>query len=145
MNSRAVSSSMIIVFAFACAGGSDGREPDVGRTGLQLSTGLTQSADVGVRFDVRPVDCASGAALGDPRTLTHELRDEKPPGGVSELEDRPLEADSAHFFADAFVTLAPTPRRERYRTHTQNVRDDADGTHDVRVVALAPSVIRRNA
>lgn len=91
----------------ACAQDPSARD-QVGRQGMYLRSDIPASADVvGVRFDFTPVDCADGAVLGASTSVERPLEPFKIPGGIGDLENNPLDADSEHFFADAFATLEP--------------------------------------
>ena len=74
--------------------------------GISLASTIAASSDVtGIRFEFQQVDCEDGTAIGDPIVVVKELEPYTVPGGISELEDEPLDADSEHLFADAFESL----------------------------------------
>jgi hypothetical protein len=80
-------------------------EPEV--TALKLGVDLAQVADVeAIKFEVTPVDCRTGAKIGDVIVGTRPLSELHIPGGVPSLENNPLDKGSAHLFADLFVTVA---------------------------------------
>ncbi len=77
-------------------------------TGMALSADLTGESDVAtMRFEVTPVDCSSGEPTGDPVVTEVPFEDFTIPGGISELENKPLDAESSHVFADLFSDVPP--------------------------------------
>jgi hypothetical protein len=85
------------------------KEPEpIGKTQLKLTMDIRGATDVaGMRFEVQGVDCKSGAPDGAPKVISRALEDLQIPSDVPELADEPLDANSSHVFADAFITLTP--------------------------------------
>jgi hypothetical protein len=69
---------------------------------------MSDDTDVeSVRFEVTPVSCEDGSALGAAISRTVQIDpDQTIPGNIAELQDSPLHAGSAHLFADSFQVLA---------------------------------------
>ncbi len=96
---------LVLGLVWGCNSDRDADEK-VGTQGLQITSTITQSADVaGIRFLFQPVSCEDGSPAGDPLVVDRPLEDFTIPGGIPELENAPLDAESAHLFADAFQTL----------------------------------------
>src|SRR5260221_8705946 len=81
----------------------------VSKTQLQLTMDIRGKTDVaGMRFIVQQVDCTTGAPTSAPPQVTDkDLEDLTIPDQVPAVANMPLEAQSSHVFADAFLTLAP--------------------------------------
>lgn len=108
MKTRGIFITSAVALATACTGGSDGENSAFGGTGLALTVDVTGKSDVGIiRYDVTPVDCETGETTGPTETIDRELEPTKIPGGITELEDNPLDKESEHIFADAFITTEP--------------------------------------
>ncbi len=105
LGGRATLALLTLSLGWACSDDKSGAEITAA-TGLALTADLTSRADVAtVRFALTPVDCDTGEAIGDPLVSERPLSDFTIPGDVAALEDAPLDGDSAHAFADAFMDL----------------------------------------
>lgn len=89
-----------------CSSEPEGAE-GLRQAGIYLKSDVVGGTDVGgIRYEITPVDCGTGAPTGDPLVaVERELEDVLIPGGIGTLEDNPLDAGSAHLFADHFATL----------------------------------------
>ncbi len=78
-----------------------------GQTGISASALVADGTDVAaIRFDVTPVSCEDGTPAGDPLTVSAPIDpDQQIPGNLSDLQDKPLDADSSHWFADSFMVV----------------------------------------
>jgi hypothetical protein len=76
-------------------------------TRLRLTMELKETTDVAaIRFQLQPVACADGAPLPDaPVVIDRKLSELVLPGGIAEFENMPLDTNSAHHFADAFLVV----------------------------------------
>lgn len=106
-SSLSLLSSLPLLALAGCSGAEQPSEGEaLGTTGLQLSADLTGKSDVvAVRFRLTPVDCDSGAPSGEPWVSDRPLEAFTIPGGIADLENNPLDADSAHAFADLFADV----------------------------------------
>jgi hypothetical protein len=98
------------VLGISFAGCGQLKEPEpVGKTQLKLTMDVRGATDVaGMRFEIQGVDCKSGAASKDPPVvIVRALEDLQIPNDVPALANMPLDANSSHVFADAFLVLAP--------------------------------------
>ena len=104
LGSFGVLSAALLALSAGCA--NEPSEDKLGQTGLALSTDLTGESDVAsIRFEVTPVDCSTGEATGDVVVTDRPLEPVTIPGGISGLEDQPLDANSEHVFADLFSSV----------------------------------------
>ncbi len=102
--SRAALGLLAFSFASACSDEQPGERTSA--TGLALSADLTGKTDVtAVRFELTPVACDTGLKAGDPIVGERPLEDFAIPGGIDSLENAPLDAKSAHAFADLFMDV----------------------------------------
>lgn len=95
---------------FVACGSEDAlkEDPSLGETGLRLVASTEASDDVAaMRFEYQPVDCDSGTPTGPAIIAESPLSSFKIPGGIPELEDRPLDTESEHLFADNFENVEP--------------------------------------
>ena len=110
-NSSFIVGALLLAACGSTGTGTDEASADrvFGGQGLYLRSDIETSSDVsGIRFDFTPVSCTDGTPTGDPGTsVARDLEPFKIPGGIGSLEDNPLDADSEHYFADAFETLDP--------------------------------------
>ncbi len=102
----ASSVAITVALASVACSGTD-RAKTEGQTGISAQALVADGTDVtAIRFDVRPVSCDDGTPAGDPITVSAPIDpDQQIPGNLSELQDRPLDADSSHWFADSFMVV----------------------------------------
>ena len=80
--------------------------PDENSANFHLTMALAAVGDVeSTRFEITPVDCGTGVATGGSTVVVRSLETGTIPGGIGTLENNPLDKDSAHHFADLFITL----------------------------------------
>jgi hypothetical protein len=81
----------------------------VGKTQLQLTVDIKGNTDVaGMRFTLQQVDCTTGAPTATPpQVIDKDLEDLTIPDQVPAVANMPLDPNSSHVFADAFLTVAP--------------------------------------
>jgi hypothetical protein len=86
--------------------GSDNFDHDEAVANFHLTIWFPAVGDVeSTRFEIAPVNCATGSAEGAAMVFVRALEDGTIPGGIGELENHPLDEDSAHRFADLFSTV----------------------------------------
>lgn len=98
----------IMAVAAACTGESETGTETMTTTssGAALTMDIRGATDVGgMRFEITAVDCETGEVTGYPEIIDKELEDILIPGGIEDLAGSPLDADSSHVFADAFLSL----------------------------------------
>jgi hypothetical protein len=89
-----------------CAGvdGDSTGDPGPRTSGLALSSDTLANTDVtGMKFKVK--GCSGTPTSGVSQTVKKDLEDMYLPGGISEFEDKPYDADSKHLFSDHYFTL----------------------------------------
>jgi hypothetical protein len=114
MRVRTRSGSVLLVAAaavglgFGCSeAGPDLIPVESAQSAIKLGVDLSKVADVeAIKFEVTPVDCHTGAKIGDVIVGTRPLSELRIPGGIPNLENNPLDKGSEHLFADLFVTVA---------------------------------------
>jgi len=73
------------------------------RVTMQMKQNTTVAA---IRFELQPISCADGAVLPDPVVvMERQLSELVLPGGIPEFQNMPLDSNSAHLFADAFLAV----------------------------------------
>ena len=85
-------------------GDSNPADPGPRTSGLALSSDTLADTDVtGMKFKV--TGCANTPTSSVSQTVKKDLEDMYLPGGISEFEDKPYDADSQHLFSDHYFTL----------------------------------------
>jgi hypothetical protein len=91
-----------------CAVGDNAAEPATGQATLALTARARSGSDVSrIRFEITRVSCEGEDFEPLYRVAERDLEPTVIPGGISELEDKPLDSRSEHLFSDFFVTLPP--------------------------------------
>jgi hypothetical protein len=76
---------------------------------LNLTSDTLGDTDVArMQFQITSDNCQDPAQDGQVDTQTKDLEDMMLPGGVNDFENKPLDEDSQHLFADAFFTVDAT-------------------------------------
>ena len=85
-------------------GDSTNGDPGPRTSGLALSSDTLADTDVtGMKFKVE--GCSGTPTSGISQTVKKDLEDMYLPGGISEWEDKPYDADSKHLFSDHYFLL----------------------------------------
>ena len=105
-------------------GDSNPADPGPRTSGLALSSDTLADTDVtGMKFKV--TGCANTPTSSVSQTVKKDLEDMYLPGGISEFEDKPYDADSQHLFSDHYFTLPAGC----YDVETQPLRTNNQGKY----------------
>jgi hypothetical protein len=97
---------LLTVTGVACSGSE--KDDTETQTGIHLQAIVPENdTDVtDIEYTIQQVSCETGTPIGSAIVATRPLEgDQVIPGGSPELQDKPLDKGSAHFFADAFEVV----------------------------------------